>query len=32
VTGAIYPRTLPFADPPAFQPYAGFAAALHVSL
>jgi CubicO group peptidase (beta-lactamase class C family) len=32
VTGAIYAQTLPFADPPAFQLYADFEAALYGSL
>jgi CubicO group peptidase (beta-lactamase class C family) len=32
ITGAIYSQTLPFADPPAFQLYAGFEAALYASL
>lgn len=31
VTGAIYSQTLPFADPPAFQMYADFEAALYAS-
>jgi CubicO group peptidase (beta-lactamase class C family) len=32
VTGAIYSQTLPFADPPAFQLYADFEAALYALL
>jgi methyl acetate hydrolase len=32
ITGAIYSQTLPFADPPAFQLYADFEAALYASL
>jgi methyl acetate hydrolase len=32
VTGAIFSQTLPFADPPAFQLYADFEAALYASL
>lgn len=32
VTGAIYSQTLPFAEPPAFQLYADFEAALYASL
>jgi len=31
VTGAIYSQTLPFADPPAFQMYADFEAALYAA-